>query len=345
MALGVGEQTRAGQGLESLVAYGTIVAPTILLPYVSESLNLDQNWQEQEILKGNSERAYPTLTGKKVGGSIRFKGGYRQLEWLVFAALGGDDSFVDTNDPAFLHTIDPANSILRASTLIIDKKVQYWNMLGMKVNKFTIDSSPDGVYFDYDLQGYALTEVDTYSTEMAALDWLEHQIMFHHQLVFRLGDCTNDLTDIDDAQAVSKISMELDNSLSPNAQTTTSGLNYPEPMMSGFRKTGLKFTIPRYEASTWRTAFLAGTKLQADLIWTGAEIGDSGFYYTFTVRLPTLYIKSCNVPVGGPDTVPVDVVCDCYANNGNTSTDMAAITAEIQIAMQNGSDAELEWTA
>ena len=339
--LAAGYASLAGIGLESLAGdWATLVAPTIKIPFVNENLNQLIDYLENNALEGERGYESPTIIGYKTSGPLRVQASYRSSEFLIYAALGGDSAITGASAP-YTHTLDIGDNILRSMSIIIEKDVTCWEIAGARINTMTLVSSPtEGVYWDIELIAKKVTRSTTHRAALAALTYNENNPrLFHHQLAFRLADCADALA-TGDIIGPSDISLAINNKLIPDDVTSKSGLYIEEPRRGGKTEILLNFTLPRYEADTLLDFRDNGTKLQADLIYTGGTCG--GGNYSQTINLTTLYIKEITAPVSDETKVPLSVACQCYRNDGNTNM---SETEELEVLLDNGNDAVLAWTA
>jgi len=341
MALGAGYKARTGIGLESLAGdWGTLVAPTILLPFTTENLNPEREWQQNNALTNVLGQESPHLVGKKTTGSLQVYASYRNSEFLLMAAFGGTVGKTGAASP-YTHTFDLGETWTRAFSTIIEKDVNCWNITGAMINTLTLNSSATGVFWDLDIIAKETTLTTTHRAALAALTYSESDPRLFHQddLQFRIGD-TADALAADDEIGVSDLNLSLNNKLVVDEKTSESGLYISIPVPNGKPELSLSFTIPRLEAQTLIDAQMAGTKMQADIIFTGAAVGVGN--YTMTINLPTLYILTAPTNIGGEELINVPATCQCVRNDGNANM---TETNPMELILQNGNDTALEWTA
>lgn len=340
MALGAGHNARCGIGLESLAGnWGTLVAPTILLPFSTESLNIGTEMLQNNTLIDKLGQEAPTKVGETISGGLQVRTSYRNSEYLIYAAMAGTAAKTGAASP-YTHTFDLGSTWTRDMSIIIEKDVSCWNITGAKINNLTLNSSHEGVYWDMDIVGKLCTIANTHSAALAALSYSEsNPMIFHHHLVFRIADCTDALA-AGDVVDVSDLSLSLNNKLQTNLYTSTSGLHVTEPKPNGKPELSLSFTMPRLETTTLIDAHKAGTKLQADIIYTGGTCG--GGTYKMTINLPTVYITEAPTAIGGEELISVPISCQCVRNNSNANM---AETNAMELILDNAGDTALAWTA
>lgn len=341
MALGAGKNARTGIGLESLAgAWGTLVAPTILLPFTTENLNPEREWQQNDALTNVLGQESPHLVGKKVAGSLQVYASYRNSEFLLMLALAGTAVKSGGASP-YSHTFDLGETWTRAISIIIEKDVNCWNITGAMINTLTLNSTTGGVFWDIDIIAKLVTLATTHRAALAALTYTESDPRLFHQdgLQFRIGDTADALAD-GDKVAVSDLSLSLNNKLVVDEKTSESGLYISRPVPNGKPELTLSFTMPRLEAQTLIDAQLAGTKMQADILFTGGVVGAGN--YTMTINLPTLFILSAPTNIGGEELINVPVTCQCVRNDGNANM---SETNQMELILQNAGDSDLTWTA
>jgi len=181
----------------------------------------------------------------------------------------------------------------------------------------------------------------THRAALAALTYVSsgyNPMLFHHQLVFRIADCDNVLA-AGDVVDVSSLSLALDNKLQSDLEVSGSGY-IAEPVPNGDPELSLSFTVPRHEATTFIDAHKIGTKMQADLVYTGPTCGAG--VYSMTINLTTLYITEAPVSIDGEELITVPVTCQCCRNDLNTNM---AETNAMELILDNGNDTLLAWAA
>lgn len=340
MALGAGHNARCGIGLESLAGtWGTLVAPTILVPFTTESLNIGIEWLQNNTLIDKLGQESPTKVGETISGGLQARASYRNSEYLIYAAMAGVEAKTEAASP-YTHTFDLGSTWTRDMSIILEKDVSCWNITGAKINSFTLNSSHEGVYWDMDIIGKLCTLATTHRTALDALTYSEsNPMIFHHHLVFRIGDTVDALAD-GDIVNVSDLSLSLNSKLQTDLYTSTSGQNITEPQPNGKPELTLSLTMPRLEATTLIDAHKAGTKLQADIVYTGGTCGAGT--YGMTINLPTAYITEAPTAIGGEEMISVPITCQCVRNDSNSN--MAEVNA-MELILKNAGDSDLEWTA
>lgn len=337
--LGAGYKSLAGIGLESLSGtYPTLVAPTIKIPIVNESVNQIVEFLEDNALHGKRGYESPTIIGKKTSGAIRIQASYRTSEFLIFAALGGADVKGGGAAP-YSHNISIGDDILRYFSLIIEKDVNVWNIAGAKITKLTLVSSREGVYWDMELIASVITRADTHRAALVALSYDESNVrMFHHQLAFQFADCDNAL-DANDKIKCSEFSLEIDNKLIGDDQDCISGIYIDNPRRGGKAEVSLSLTVPRYVDDSFVDWKDAGTKLQAIIDYTGGTLGEGTF--GCKIEIPTIYLKALPLPVADDSKIPQNITASCYRNDGNTH--ISTVAEEFEITLKNSNAAEYAW--
>ena len=340
MALGAGYNARCGIGLESLAGiWGTLVAPTILMPFTTESLNIGVEWLQNNTLIDKLGQESPTKVGETISGGLQVRASYRNSEYLIYAAMAGVEAKTEASSP-YKHTFDMGATWTRDMSIVIEKDVSCWNITGAKINTFTLNSSHESVYWDMDVIGKLCTLATTHRAALAALTYSEsNPMIFHHQLAFRIGDTTDALA-AGDVINVSDLSLSLNNKLQTDLYTSTSGLYITEPQVNGKPELTLSLTMPRLETTTLIDAHKLGTKLQADIIYTGGTCG--GGTYKMTINLPTVYITEAPPAIGGEEMISVPITCQCVRNDSNAN--MAEVNA-MELILENAGDTALAWTA
>lgn len=329
--LASGYRSLCGVGAEGADAYGTLVAPTELLPFVSCDVVQNIVKAESKMLVGKAANEdNEDLIKKEVSGSLVCYGDYQALDILWGLALAGTWTTSGASAPYTHEVLLSLADIQRSVSLAVDKRVEDDYLQGIKVNELTFTSNPDGVLVSFGCIGQEVTRETTHQAALRALSYTLGTRMFHDQAVFRIADCADALA-AGDALGISEFEMTLNNNLATDHFTTTGGTKIDEPYRNGKLTVTIRFTIPQYAANTFVAARDAETKLQADIVFTGPTLG--GGNYTFTLEFPTIKITSAEYPISDEGLVQHVVEGKCYNNNGNTN--MSSIDEPMELTILN----------
>ena len=204
------------------------------------------------------------------------------------------------------------DKVMRYGTLCFEKTVDQWEWRGVMVNQLTwnynikegLRLTADMLPFDF-LEGSAVNTASTtwtYSAQPTAPIHLQERIM-GADLTFRIDDWSSSvaLTSADNT-AISEFTLNLNNNLKSDEQTTVTGLMIDEPYRNGFREITGTVTVPRYTANTFITHYQADNVLMASFAFVGSTLTGSNVSSTnaSTIWLRALKLTSVGAPIDGP---------------------------------------------
>lgn len=197
-------------------------------------------------------------------------------------------------------------------TLCFEKTVDQWEWRGVMVNQLTfnynvtkgLSVTADMLPFDLLLGSSVNTSSSTwaYSAQPTAPIHLQERIL-GADLTFRIDDWSagTALTSADNT-AISEFTLNVNNNLKTDQQTTVSGLLIDEPYRNGFREITGTITIPRYVANTFITHYQADNILMASFAFVGSTLTGANISSTnaSTIWVRALKITSIGAPIDGP---------------------------------------------
>lgn len=335
--LGSGYRAKCGVGKEGADAYGTLVAPTEIVPFVSLDTNQNIVKAESNVLIGEAwNEDNEDLIKKEVRGSLVCIADYEALDFLFALAFASTVTKTGASAPYSHEFILSTADIQRSVSLSIDKRIEDDYVEGVKIDELVFSSTPDNVGVTFGIVGEEITRGSTHQAALRALTFTLGKRLFHDQAVFRIADCADALA-AGDAQDVSEFEMTLNNNLAVDHYTTTSGVKISEPYRNGKGTVMFRFVIPTYAANTFVAARDSETKLQADIIYTGATLG--GGTYTLKFEFPTVKVTSAEYAISDAGLIQHVVECKCYNNNANTN--MSAIDEPVELTIQNNRATEV----
>ncbi len=334
--LGVGQQTN----------YETAVNATDMVPFMSESLNIEGVYGDHDYLFGSAAVPGTEKLFEPVPGSIEARIPYTQKD------TGGD--FVSTDTLIALamgvstwHAGTTANQLTFVNdlevnaTIAVDKgySTSTWETVGAMVNSMTISgNSAEFLSASFDIIGknQTITASQNTAAEMQALVYNLPSLLHFSDLTFRLADQANALGAADEV-AISSFTLSVNNNLTEPTQATpdpamidkaadtydhTTMMQTIKPRRNGFRECTLEITLPRYTNDTWLNARNSETLLMADFTFTD---GVSTYY----IYLPNIRIQSATAPIAGQEAVPQTISFKClmYNSHGFMTFSDAATTS------------------
>jgi hypothetical protein len=313
MATGRGFPAIMGIGAET--TWGTVVAATAKLPFISETLVDGFNHIQNVALLGQAARARPLQGARESGGAVVGYWNYDLAQPLLTHFFGqhtvavGDDHY-DMQD-----TIDD-----KGLTLAIDKQVSVHEFAGFKVSELQISGTPtDGVRWQATgvAKSRSLTSVTNTSVTLAALSEPGTPMVFH-ELVLRVGDLADALASGDNVEHLGGFTLTINRNLE-SAPINSQQLE--EALENNFRDATLVLNVTRYDTDQWINWQTNHTTLQATLTFTRSSA------YKI-IQLPQLLVTSCPTNVGGPGMIPATINLSLHPNRDNSNT---FITADPEI--------------
>lgn len=217
-------------------SWGTAVADTMLLNFLSEGLKLNvEKVQEESLLAAKAAAAYD-LMGMSVSGPVSVILKPENAGFIMHAALGGDDTHTTVTGQE-VHTIlaqDP-DTPLPSYSIYVDRKVASKVYSGAMVQSLKLSAKVKD-YVRATLEFLAKDEADDDVTSSTPPSLKSYKMVGG---TFTLG-----------ATACDVASFELDyqNNLEPGPQLNTSGLYISQPLQ-GARKISFTIEVP-YDAES-----------------------------------------------------------------------------------------------
>ena len=290
-------------------------APTIAIPFLSETFEREINKIPYDVLNGLAGRRQADMGVVRVNGDLVCALDYDNFTSLIKGAMG--------EETAGVITLSDSEHI-QIRRMQFDKQTTRWRLGSVKFHRMVIESTADPGDAKVTFTGVA-QDYTRSATAKSDLSLTGPVRLRHRDLVFRIAD-TVDALAAGDALAVDVFRLTLDLAYETDVFASGSELQL-EPFGNSFRNASLEIGAPRYDAdiTTLLAAKDAGTALQADAIWTrGGQ--------TFTVEIPQMAIDSgLNLETSGPQARRADCTLGCYRNTDNTP--MAAVENEFRVTI------------
>jgi len=230
--------------------------------------------------------------------------------------LFGVNTFASHYSNYAAETSGNANDVmLHFGTLVFDKNVSIWEWRGVMVNSLTLTysakeslkASAELVPFDLDLASSINTASTNwkYMTGPTTPIHLQERVM-PADLTFRVGDWSSGTAlDSGDNICISDFTLNINNNFDVETQTTCSGLYRAEPLRNGFREITGTFTVPRYTADTFITAYNNDTMQMASAVFEGSTLTGSNVASKNTLKIwiRAMKITGYSVPVQGENII------------------------------------------
>jgi hypothetical protein len=290
----------------------TSVPVVTKFPLLRESLKKVSENIENDTKDGGNEAAKAfTKDRYHIAGGTGIAMDYNNFEEVMHLAVGVVSGSGAQASPFIW---EPDEEITTSYSLILDKTAKRYQYTGGIIESFTLNSNAqrNRCEMDIDWMFQKLTISDTAINEASLA---ASEAMKHSQLTFRIGTQADALA-ATDALAVSDISFMWKNNW--NAPEFQSGSNFiVQPIRQLPREVTLTFTASRYnsdaEISAIQDALTNGTKLQADMTWTGTA--SAGLIRIFQIKLPELMvIDEPNVPVSDHSPLTFTTTMRAFVN-------------------------------
>lgn len=286
----------------------------VAFPLLTENLAQQHENIENDTKEGGNEAAKAfTKDRYHVTGNTTIAMDYHNIEELFHLGVG---IVAGAGTVASPFSWEPDAEIATSYSLVLDKTKERFQYTGGIIESFTISSSASRNRCEMDIQ-WLFQKLTRAATAIKATSLTASEAMKHSQLVFRIGTQA-DALDADDTLAVSDISVMWKNNW--NAPEFQSGSNYiVQPIRQLPREVTLTFTASRYnsdaEISAIQDALTNGTKLQADLTWTGGTSPRK-----FEIKLPELMVTDApNVPISDHSPLTFTTTMRAYVNTAVTT--------------------------
>jgi hypothetical protein len=315
-------------GIKKEAAYGTAIAVTKAIPFVSENFGNDLEKHADEVLRGKAGQGASIAGNKSYPFTIPGKMTYGDLDLLIAVALGAAAA-PTINGSLYDGLYSTAQNLSYSYTAAVYKGVSVWEYAGNKIDTLKISGEANKP-LDFEVGGVAKTlslasAVNT-SGVLLALDTedVASKIMFS-DLEFKIAAQATALSGASES-GISQFDVTLANGLKLD-DFDNRALTILEPQRNGFRSVKFNFTVPRYEADTYLGWRDADTALHASLTFTSGS-------YSFSIHLPKIKIDKADAAIGGPGLIQQKIQCTCYRDPGSVSASFT-LTDEIEIAVTN----------
>lgn len=264
--------------------WSTVVAPTIVVPFRSESIRFETNTISPDTLTGRRTVDRMDVTGKKVEGSFEIVCYPDSLGILAAAALGAEASAAAVDGSAvYDHVITPMSAVTASSlpkmTIVVDRVQAVKGYVGCKINRMSFAAQVnDYLRATVDIRGYNET-TDTLESLSATS---------RRPLQFIDGSVTVDETSYDEVRS---LTLNVENDLEDNLFV----LNGSDKMIE-IEPQDRRFTLEMevlYNSDTESTRedkYKTGTEIAIVATFTSSETVLTGKYYTATFTLPNCVI-------------------------------------------------------
>ncbi len=315
-------------GIKKETVYGTAVAVTKALPFVSENYGNEIEKHVDEVLRGKAGAGATIAGNKKYPFTIPCKLTYGDLDAMIAIALGTAAAPVG-NGALYDGLYSPAENLAYSFTSAIYKGVSVWEFAGCKIDTLKISGAANKP-LDIEFGGVAkvldLASAVNTANVLTALDTedVADKVMFS-DLVFKIAPQASALSGVT-AVGISDFSTVVNNKLKMD-DFDNRAKTILEPQRNGVRETKLSFSVPRYEADTYLGYRDSDTALHASLVFTSGN-------FLFAIHLPKLKVDKADAQISGPGLIQQKIECTCFRDPGSVSATFTQLN-EIEIATTN----------
>ena len=341
MAKGAGFKTILAAVKEA--SYGTALAVTEMIPFLSEGITHDQTRSPDMSLIGEAGFNRTFTKPAEYGGPIELSLDYGGLDLLIAAALGsaGSPNLFAGND-LYENTYELTADVDVSLTLAANKDVEDGTGLlhewpGDKIDKLTIkgeagSDAPVSVTIDTVAEHHYTTadgSITNTKSDISAATLLDVPVTMFEDMVFSIGAITAAL-DGDDAMCIGDFELVIDNGL--RRLQTNCGL--AEPERDKRRVITFSIGIPSYTSDQFNTWRNNNTELQARLRFTRDVSGVTDTYYN-EIRLGKIQVSDFQTPTEGETIIAPKVEFSIIRATTDNQT-WTLMTEELEYYVING---------
>lgn len=327
MALGKGFEGILGVRKEG--TYGTPLAVTEAIPFVSESFENEIEKHADEVLRGKAGAHGSRAGNLMYPFTVPCKLTYEDLDLLIALAMGSAGTPA-VSGSLYSNLYSLAEDLNNSFCAAVYKGVSVWEYAGCKVDTLKIAGEANKP-LDIEFAGAAksldlASEINTAGV-VTALDTEDAaaKIMFA-DAEFKIA-AQDDALATESAKGIGSFEFNLANNLAMD-QFDNQALTILEPFRNGKRDVKFNFSVPRYEADTYLTWRDAETALHAYLKFSAGS-------YIFDIHFPRLIIDKVSAPITGPGMIAQSIECTAFRDPSSTSASFTT-TEECEIAVVNG---------
>lgn len=286
-------------GISAESTYGTYVAPTRFLPFVSEALALDIARMKSAGLRsgqriGRSDGWAPGT--RQAAGSVELEVGNKGFGLLFAKALGAAAASADGT--GFKRTYTMGDLFGDMLTMQVGRPdvsgtVQPFSYLGCKIAGFSLEQTVDE-FLKLSLDVDARDETTAQSLVAATAPALTE--LFHWgQMAVTVGGSSF---------AAEEFAVEVDNNLKTDRFKLRGNTLKDEPIEQ--RRTITGRLVGEFESLTHYNRYTGGTTAAIVATWTSALTYDTGKFFKLEVTLPTCRFDGTSPNVDGDGVLPFE---------------------------------------
>ena len=325
----IGQGFKGILGVAKEAVYGTAVAVTEAIPFVSEAFGNEIEKHVDEVLRGKAGWGTSIAGNKTYPFTVPCKLTYEDLDLLIAIAMGAAGT-PSVNGDLYDNTYSLAENLAYSFTAAIYKGVSVWEFAGCKIDTLKISgeaNKPLDIEFGGAAQALDLDSTTNTAGVLTALDTEDAagKIMFS-DLEFKIAPQASALAG-ESEKGINSFELSLANALALD-HFDNRAKTILEPQRNGHREVKFSFKVPRYEADTYLDWRDADTALHAYLKFTSGN-------YLFDIHIPDLKIDKAEAPIPGPGLIEQTIECTCHRDPGSDSASFT-VTDEFEIDVTNG---------
>lgn len=299
--------------------YGTKATGTEQIKISSESFKAVYNKIDEGLATGGRGAGLKATMG--IGVEFSFSTLFRpDFGNILKGVLGEED--VDGNTHTFTAIEADESKHLPAWTFYVDRKVKKFAYTGCKIGSLTL-SAAAGNYLTCDVSGNGKIE-ETVNSIASLTPTTKRAFKFAQGKVYTKAKGAVSETELAD---VTNFSLEINNNLDAQTQTTSTGDYYKEPEVGTREITATVDMIYSTAAETARNAFYkSDDTLSMKLEFISDEkFGDDNTPYKLTINLPCVQCSDASANMGGLDTLSQNMTFNVADNLSDELIEMILV--------------------
>ena len=315
------------------------------IPFLSESMKNVQTPLDSKAYIGQAGYANSEIQSIRPSGSFKAEAYYEgAVPELICMAMGFENAntSVQSGSPnslggtAYRHLFELDNNLhregwlageerivssswsagdlkVRSGVLGIDRVVAQERIRACMVNAMTVNFTPESVDFDFDMNGWQRT-FGPYGAGGWTLPTVKYRALMTSMTV-QLGTLTPGLGfDWEDGilPDIASGKINVNNNLKIDGQTTGSGYYIDEPIRNDFREVTIGMNFRSHKTIALLQLFDVDTLFKLSIQFTGAQIGSTGFAYTYKFTIPACKILDASAQIGVPGITAPDYMFKAF---------------------------------
>lgn len=305
-----GQDSALQIGLET--TWGTGVAPTVQLPFTSESLKLVKTYIKEDALLGFKTSGNMYTEGEKVEGDFTTEVKPDAIGLLLGCALGAEGAATAAEatstvyDHAFSLLAGGSSNSLPSLTIVVDRKAAVFGYVSCKINQMTLEAAVGELLkTTFSVRGR--------NEQSDALETLSNSTK--QPLRFSHGSLNFDDAAFAD---VTSFKLTVNNNLEDNFFTMDSSA-YMQEIEPQNREVTIEIEANYSTANdTIRTSkFKAGSSVDIDLTFTSSETAGASLPYRIVITCPLAFITDCHPVISGPERIKLPMTLVATEDDSN----------------------------